>query len=676
MKYFLLCLFSTVLLFGKEMTIHLKDPSFQHNILKTEKGGVVETDLFRIQAETITYDKTKETIEASGDLMLIYEGRIFIGESLFYDMKTKSGEVIKGKTYDNLWIISGDKVVLKGKDVTILNASLTTSEVEPAGYDLRAREIKIENKSLVSAKSIAFRVYRIPIFYLPVLKANLDQKFDSPIRYNVTWDSGQGPKLSMRYCIYSWESASIFARLDVRASRGLGGAIETDYKSHYHDISGRTKSYLAHDTFWNDDDPNKKRTRWRLQGRYNLKSDDQKTEALFQYDWISDRNMPLDFKGDDFELNTAQRTEVAISHRNNTALTDLYIRPNINRFQGFKQQLPSLTTNIAPLEFGRSKIIMENQFEASFLDYEYASDLGAPIPSFHSIKLGSLQRVYRPFHLLHLNIVPSVGCQSLLYSNTPEHQSIITNILTYGVKVNTSLSRPYEKFSHVIEPYAHFEALRPMKNKLHYIFDLTDGYAHFKQLRVGALNSFYLYSGEPRVSIDLNALRFIGTRALSNGFSKLNGRIDLTFPRVSSYCDVVYNIHEGLYDRCNAGTKWTMSRYFAVGLDFLHRSAFDYRKDDPMNYILDATIPSSVLLPTPISVQRNLFLTRLEVSLPPNWTLRFQSHLGWARKNQPTFSEYRIDLFNTITSHWRFRLSYERFTNDHEVSFGLSIINF
>jgi hypothetical protein len=662
---------------AKEMTIHLKDPSFQNNILKTEHGGVIENEDFRIQAEKIIYDKNNETIQAEGDLMMVYEGRTFIGESLFYDMKSSSGEIIKGKTYDGMWIVGGDKVVLKSdKSIAILNAFLTASEVDPPTYDLKVRELLIENKSVVTAKGVAFRFYRVPVFYLPKLKANIKNEFESPIRYKLTWDKGQGIKMSMRYCLYSSEASALFARLDLRTKRGIGGALETIYKSPYQNISGKTKSYLAHDTFWNDNNPNKKRTRWRLQGNYDLHSRDEKTNAHFQYDWISDRNMPLDFKGDSFELNTSQRTELAISHRNNMAICNLYARPNINKFQGFKQELPSITASLRPLEFGKSKILMENQFQASFLDYEYATDLGAPIPGFRSIRLDSSQHFYRAFHLPYLTITPSAGFENILYSNTQESQSIITTLLTYGAKASTQVSKPYLNFTHTLEPYIDFYALRPMKNKPHYIFDLQDGYAPFKQLKIGALNNFYGGPRMPSVSIDVNAFKFIDTRELSSGFAKLCANINLEFSRLSSYCNVIYNLQESLYDRFNIGTKWTLNNHFAIGLDFLHRSAFDYRKDDPLNYILDATVPSSTLLATPISAGRNLFLTKFELSLPPNWTMRFQSHIGWGRKNQPSFTEYRIDLFNTITSHWRLRLTYEHFTNNDEVSFGLSLVDF
>lgn len=661
------------------ITIHLKDPLFENNILKTDKGGVIEGEDFRIQAEHIVYNKTEETIEARGDLMLIYNGRIFLGESLHYDIKKEEGEVIKGKTYDNLWIVGGDKILLKSdRSVVVLNAFLTASEREIPSYDIVAKELKIENKNIATAKRVQFRFKRIPVLYLPKLTANLDGSASSPIQYSVTWDKAQGAKLSMRYRFFSSESTDLFARLDLRTSRGFGGAIESDYKSLYHNISGKTKSYLAHDTFWNDDNPNKKKTRWRLQGYYDLSSSDQKTNAHFQYDWISDRNMPLDFKGDSFELNPSQRTEAIVTHRDNLAIYDLYVCPNINKFQGFKQQLPTFKTNFRPLEFGASKILMENAVEASFLDYEYATDLGAPIPSFHSIKLDSTQNFYRSFPILHCNITPSAGFENILYSNTQKNQTILTTLLTYGAKVDTSFSKNYASLSHIVHPYLHFEALRPMNFKEHYIFDLTDGYAHFQQLKVGALNEFYSYKdfGPPRMALDLYALRFIGTRELSQGFSKLSGHLELNFPRLCFYTDVIYNIKESLYDRCNFGTKWTLNRYFAVSLDYFHRSRFDYRKDDPLNYILDATVPASVLLATPISVQRNLFCAKFELTFPPNWTLRFESHTGWARKNQPPYSEFKVHLLHTIASHWSLRLTYERFTNNDGFSFGLSLISF
>ncbi|MCF7806598.1 MAG: hypothetical protein K9M07_00860 [Simkaniaceae bacterium] len=661
------------------LDIRLRDPTLERSVLSTSHGGVIKNEVLHLQAREITYNQIEGTIKAHGDLMLIYDKRVFIGKDFYYNIKEASGTLIQGKTYDGLWIIGGDTITFDAsRSITIQNAFLTASETDPPEYDIIAKEIKLEDPALLRAKATKFRVARIPIFYLPVFKANLDLFQDTSIRYNVTWDRGQGPKFSMRYRIYSWEEASLFFRFDFRVNRGFGGAFETDYKSKKSALSFKSKSYLAHDTFWADFDPNKRMTRWRLQGIGRAQSEDKNTRAFFRYDWISDRNMPGDFPSDDFELNTAKRTEFIANHINPAAVTDVYVRPNINKFQGFKQELPTLYCGIHPVEFGSSKIMMNNALQASFLDYAYPRDLGRDIPGFHSIRLESHQTLYRPFHLLNMTLSPNVGYRGILYSKTPQDQSIIENLLTYGIQGSTTLTRHFKSLHHFVKPYAKYESLRPMKQRNHYIFDLRDGYERINELKIGLENTLYTSDmpGSPRFLLDVFAYRFFDTPQLTGKFAKIGSHIALHFPRLSLTGDVIYNNQEKLYDKANLGVKWTLNEYFAIGLDFLHRSKYYYRKDNEENFILDVTRPASELINTPISDQRNLFLVRTQLNIPPNWTLQFESHTGWGRRNQPSYMEYRIDLYRMITSHWKFRLSYMQMTDNKQVSFGLSLISF
>ena len=96
-------------------------------------------------------------------------------------------------------------------------------------WEINAKKVKITEDYLLSARNIRFRFFKIPLFWLPSFKSNLKAFSDPPIRYKVVWDKGLGPRLTMRYRVFSWRDFNLFFRLDYRLKRGFGGPLESEY---------------------------------------------------------------------------------------------------------------------------------------------------------------------------------------------------------------------------------------------------------------------------------------------------------------------------------------------------------------------------------------------------------------------------------------------------------------
>src|SRR5271169_2455128 len=83
--------------FAEDYNINLKDPVFTNGTISTDQGGIISNSELRIQARHIEYTNRVENgtaikkIIAEGDLLLEYNGRIFIGKKLEYDLITKTG---------------------------------------------------------------------------------------------------------------------------------------------------------------------------------------------------------------------------------------------------------------------------------------------------------------------------------------------------------------------------------------------------------------------------------------------------------------------------------------------------------------------------------------------------------------------------------------------------------
>lgn len=661
----ILLFFFFVFAYAEEYEINLLEPLYKEGTIATDKGGIISAPGIRIQARSISYQPQKEVI-AEGDLLIEYGGRILAGSRLEYDFKEHRGLLYQGRTQIDIWFISGDEIYLNpDHSLSICNATVTTSENAEPEWRVGAQYLSLTRDQQLATKNVTVSIYQLPLFWIPSLKANLKQFHDVPFTYAIIWDKGQDPKLSMRYRLYSWENFNLYFRADLRASRGLGGALESTYLSPDKLTRFDTRSYLAHDTFLFDNDPNKKKTRYRLQGVYHGKTAAKNWEALLYWDYFNDKNMPRDFTSREFELNTPKQSRLLVRNREERYLINLNATPRINSFQGFKQELPALDLTIHPFEIGRTGVISENRTVSAYLDYVYSDGIGGLLSDFHAVRLETDHLLYRSFDLRIADFTPYAGFTGIFYNNNPSHSAIGQAVFHYGADLIVPLVKNGVTYTHYLEPYLSFTGLsKPTVSPDNlFIFDIHDGYNRLNQLRPGFRTLFYTGALGPMIplfSCDLYALGFFADTTFAKTFPKAYAEMACNLPSFSLFANLGWNFEEQTLDRSNIRLLFTVNSDIAFTLEYRHRSRFDWRKDDHSNYILDVTRQIDELLTSPLSDGRNTFLSRAQFKLTPDWTLRLQSHSGWGRKNEPSYTEIKVDLITLLTTGWQLGLSFRK----------------
>src|SRR5690554_1251013 len=112
MKRVCLFLFCSILV-AEEIKVGLRNPVFKNGVLYTTKGGVIKNEDLRIQAQNIQYfhrienGKTEQKIEADGDLLVQYKGKVFVGTELIYDLVRKTGVIYDAKTFASMFYVGG-----------------------------------------------------------------------------------------------------------------------------------------------------------------------------------------------------------------------------------------------------------------------------------------------------------------------------------------------------------------------------------------------------------------------------------------------------------------------------------------------------------------------------------------------------------------------------------------
>jgi len=661
-KGWLVPLVAALPLLAEDFKINLKDPIFSHGVITTERGGIIESENFRVQAQKIEYTNKIENglavkkVTAEGDLLLEYGGHAFVGKRLEYDFVSRTGTVWDGRTSTDYWFLGGDTIDLQPEGSFLIeNAFLTTVEGQDHWWEIRSSKIDISKNSQMKARSVRFNFFRTPLFWLPSLNMNLKWWKDTPVKYKFIWDQVLKQKISMRYQLYSTENFGLYGRFQYQFKYGPGGAIETDYRSPDGRTIFQTRNFGAYGKIMPQESGDK---RFRLQGIFTTRSEDEKTHIHMTYDRLSDDKMAQDFKSDDFELDTQKRTILWASHYRENIFSRFSLQPRINNFQSINQQLPWVTTGIRPFQIGKSGILMENWFSAGYLDYVFAKGLGQVLPSTRAGRFETSNTFYRSFKPGPITWTPYAGAIGIFYTNSQENNTQTQAVASYGFSTKTELSRRYETVCHTIEPYFNYQGYsRPTsETDRHFIFSLDDGYAQQNRIRAGVRQLFYPTLKPqffPTFAIDLYTYGFLGPTAFHRTFPKAYLQFELQRPSFLIRSNITYNMQEMLFDTANVRADWTVNSNLALTVEMRHRSRYDWRKADPSNFILDIERPISELLDSPLSDGRNTILTKVHLRFSPLWTAHFESHSGWGRRFEPGYNAFELKLSTIVTGQWR-----------------------
>ncbi len=656
--------------FSSPFTLYIKDPKYKDKVISTDQGGVMTSSGFRLQALKLTYiHKTEHhqpihKVIAEGQLLLKKGKRFYTGKQLEYDLITKTGTLYHGICANNIWFAGGEKItLLPNQNFHISKAFITTSDMVKPNWKIQSRDVNIHQDNLFKAKNVTFRIFDTPLFWLPFFKSHFKPLKDNLIRYELNWNIGLVPVLSMHYHIYSWQFSDLFFRLKLRPSKGIGSALESSYYAPQKRTKFLTKSYIDHDTFVRDSNSNKAAFHYRLQGLFESNNFDKTTTTYLSYDKLSDRNMQSNFKQDNFEVSSIKETILKLRTSNEWMISGLNAKPRINNFQGIKQELPKIFFTPHPFILGNTGIISQNRFKLSFLDYVAAKDLKRETFDFHSFRFQGRSEWYRPLRYQAISLTPSIGFNGIFYNNSRKNRPVSQLFFFSSAYLNLKLFHFYRHFSHFIEPYLDYIGIThpTLSADTPYIFDIEDGYHRLYQFRSGIKNIFYFNSYSlflQNCLIDLYLYHFLKETPFKKVFPKAYGCFEWNLPTLSFKSKIGWNLEKNLLDFIHMGFAWTINKNIALITQFRHRSRFDWRRNDPENFIMEVTRDISQLLTSPLSDQRNTFFTRLQFKFTPYHIARIESHIGWGRSQEPYYHAIKCDLITLINSCWKLRVTY------------------
>jgi hypothetical protein len=658
--------------------VDLVDPVYHDGMLSTSSGGVLTAGALRIQAQKITYVKHLEMIPpvsevtCSGNLLIDYRKWVLVGDEIHYDFISHQGRLLNGRTAAPPWHIGGKEIqLLEDGTLVVCDGVVTTSEGEVDDVTLCSPCITITSNCLMSARHVHIRVNGIPIFWIPYLQIDLKNIGRSPFALKFGWGGFLGSYISILYRFLSYRNLKGTARIDAFFGKGLGFGLETVYVPPYRPTRFYSRNYYAYDIPL--DDPQRK-NRYRFQGTFFDRIYGVTLDGM--YDFVSDAQMAADYTTKDFDLKTAGRTQLELRQKTKLWIANLLTRVRVNKFQSVNQELPTFHLNWHPFEIPGTGIICQNTFKASYLNYVFSDAI--PGEDFSSSRIAVHPFFYRPFFLGPFIATPEAGFIGIAYSNSPDDHSAGQAVGELGARVETGFFRRFSRWKHIAEPYLHYHFLTsprvPPEN--HFIFTIQDGLDRLNILRFGVRQSLFAKTREGCILrtlwLDLWANAFFATPTIPQTIPKAYLNFEwIPHRRLICAAEASWNFQHNQIDFYNTHLDWTLTDHSAFGIEYRHRSKYDWRKADFYNFILESVRSEQELLASPLSDQRDILLFRIFTKPTPDWALKLELRHGWNRPIQDPYFEYLAEMSRIIFQHWKLTFKYEKREADNRYSFSL-----
>lgn len=654
---------------------------YKDGVTSTENGGLVTGKDLLLQAKKMKYIIKREDgkpvryIEAEEELFFRFKNRIYTGSRLEYDLDKQTAVIYDVRTSAGLWFLGGSLLKLNADGSGIIDdCQMTTDDNQDDDWTIQAKEVHLSKNNTLKAQNVRFMLFKKPIFWLPTLSKDLNNDSMSPIRCRVGYYGHRNVRLGLSYSFDTGEHWKNRVLFDISTLRGLAGGFELEYKNPNKKETFNAFNYYAHDIATNDSDLN---NRYRFQGKYTNRLFDDKVGFRASYDRLSDPEFPADFTSRGLDSGRAGSTEAQFTRKEPNWISSLNTKVRINDFQTVKQQLPLFTFNMRPMSLGDTQLVLDNRFNAGYLNYQYAHKT-PDVHNFHSSRIDLGQKLYRPCPVGIFSITPHAGYRAIGYGNSPQHDSKFLAQGLAGVEVHTRFKRQGLGYSQALEPYAQYDyysnpTVNPHK---HYLFDLQDGLYRQDTLRFGARN-FIAFKQGSQLNFDAYARSFFNSPKVGSHIPKLylDGVLRATdytqFTLNSAWDTKRHNI-----DHFNLRTDITFTEDLAMALEYRHRSAYSWRKTDFDNFMIDTFRSQHSLRHSLMSDKRDTFLTHFFVRFMPQLALELRTRHGWGRKHAHNYNEYEVNCITLIRNAVRLTLTFRhRATgNDYgiDVSFGAS----
>jgi len=233
---FAIILFSAACAYSYQVDISADDLEYDQNCGKiTASGNVVLVWQGKeVKANFVDFFIEEKLMHASGNVRIEEDGNSFFAESITYKYDDETGEIRESLAYSSMIFMRSERMDRQGKNVfAVHNIKIANCDLDEPHTYFKSRKGKITLNERVTIYNAVFYVGKVPVFYLPVVTKSLKggKGISSRLTYGIepgyTSDGSFSVKNFLQYQFT--DQAKGKAMLDFYGSRGWGYGGEFDY---------------------------------------------------------------------------------------------------------------------------------------------------------------------------------------------------------------------------------------------------------------------------------------------------------------------------------------------------------------------------------------------------------------------------------------------------------------
>lgn len=184
-------------------------------------------------ADHATFNRSSQTLTATGNVYLLKAGDILWGDQLVMDTETGRAEMENGRIFmtQGNFRADGKQIARLGEsDYALRNGGLTTCDAGVPSWKFGASELDVALEEYATGSNVIFYVKDIPVFYFPYIILPVKRERQSGLLFPKFGNSSKrGMFVDIPFYWAISESQEATIDLDIQTKRGVGLGVDYRY---------------------------------------------------------------------------------------------------------------------------------------------------------------------------------------------------------------------------------------------------------------------------------------------------------------------------------------------------------------------------------------------------------------------------------------------------------------
>jgi LPS-assembly protein len=257
-------------------------------------GGVeVRYQDMEFQGHQVEIDLEAKVVKAHGDVIIDQGPNRMTGDTLTFDLETKTGSMTNAKAFvDPDMYFEGKEIAKVGEDsYTVTDGMVTSCSGDSPAWSFRVARARVDMEGFARGKHGRFRVKKMPLLYTPYMLYPAKTERQSGFLFpNLGYSERQGAVLGLAYFQTLGESADTTFYLDLYTEKYTAVGNEIRYRP-TEATQGFFEGYVV-------DDPESEDLRWKLNWTHTSDDLPWGMRGVIRYQNFSDFDFFRDFERD------------------------------------------------------------------------------------------------------------------------------------------------------------------------------------------------------------------------------------------------------------------------------------------------------------------------------------------------------------------------------------------